>query len=100
MKQREYEKENAKLAAEEQDKQRSFEQETSKVEADKLVFLKEKQEQELQIEKDRQAHELIKIKAQQDHELVLEQQTVAIARAQREYDAAAEEKSKHMNFEC
>ena len=47
MKQREYEKENAKLAAEEQDKQRSFEQEKSKVGEDKLVFLKEKQEQEL-----------------------------------------------------
>ena len=57
-KQREYEKENAKLAAEEQEKQRVFEREKlefeqenqkieaekSKVEADKLVFLKEKQE--------------------------------------------------------
>ena len=32
----------------------------------------------------------MKIKAQQDHELVLEQQTAAVAKAQREYDAAAE----------
>ena len=50
MKQREYEKENAKLAAEEQNKQHAFEQEKTKVEADKLVFLKEKQEHEIQIE--------------------------------------------------
>jgi len=73
-KQREYKKENAKLAADEQDKQRVFEQENQKIEAerakteaDKLVFLKEKQEQKLQIEKDRQAYELMKIKAQHDH---------------------------------
>ena len=32
----------------------------------------------------------MKIKAQQVHELVLEQQTAAVAKAQREYDAAAE----------
>ena len=100
-KQREYEKENAKLAAEEQEKQRAFEREKlefeqgnqkieaekSKVEADKLVFLKKKQEQELQIEKDRQAHELLKLKAQQDHELALEKQKV-------EYDASAEAKKQ------
>jgi len=42
----------------------------------------------------------MKIKAQHDHELALEQQTAAIARAQREYDAAAEEKSKYMSFDC
>ena len=60
--------------------------------------MKEKQEQELQIEKDRQAHGLMKIKAQQDHELALEQQTAAIARAQREYDAAAEEKKQIHEF--
>jgi len=32
----------------------------------------------------------LKIKAQQDHELALEQWTAAVAKAQREYDAAAE----------
>ena len=36
----------------------------------------------------------MKIKAQHDHELALEQQTAAIAKAQREYDAAAEEKKQ------
>jgi len=36
----------------------------------------------------------LKIKAQRDHELALEQQIAAVAKAQREYDAAAEEKKR------
>ena len=83
-----FEQENQKIEAEKS----KIEAEKSKVEANKLVFLKEKHEQELQKEKDRQAHELLKIKPQQNHELPLEQQTAAVAKAQREYDAAAEAK--------
>jgi len=75
----EFEQENQKIEAEK-----------SKVEVDKLAFLKQKKEQELRKENDRQAHELLKIKAQQDHELALEQQKAAVAKARREYDAAAE----------
>jgi len=36
----------------------------------------------------------LKLKAQQDHELALEQQTAAVAKAQIEYDAAAEAKKQ------
>ena len=36
----------------------------------------------------------MKIKAQQDHELELEQQKAAVAKTQREYDAAAEAKKQ------
>ena len=80
----EFEQENQKIEAEKS----KIETEKSKIEADKLVFLKETRTGTS--ERKRQAHELLKIKAQQDHELALEQQTAAVAIAQREYDAAAE----------